>query len=143
VEANKRAPAELSNGWLARPRPESEHVGDSRLDQVSVGDGADAEDRASSELSALSQHRRTRIPQSTGRIPAVLWAVIIGGILTVLSACLFGSTNMPLHSLQVFAFSFLIALGLVSIGDINRPFQRWVQVSAFAFEGAQQSMQLP
>lgn len=103
-----------------------------------------AENRALAELSELAQYRRTRILQSTSRMPAVLWAVlIIGGILTVVSACLFGSTNEPLHSLQVFAFALLISLGLVAIGDINRPFQGWVHVNTFALERAQQNMQIP
>ncbi len=101
-----------------------------------------AEDHALTELSALSQYRRTRILQSSSRIPPVLWAVlIVGGILSIVSSCLFGSSNGSLHTVQVFAFSLLIALGLVSIGDINRPFQGWVHVSTFAFERAQQGMQ--
>ena len=103
-----------------------------------------AEDHALSELSALSQYRRTRILQSSSRMPTVLWALLIaGGILSIVSCCLFGSNNEALHSLQVFAFSFLIALALVAIGDINRPFQGWVHVGTVAFERAQQNMQLP
>lgn len=103
-----------------------------------------AADHALSALSLLTQYRRTRILQSTERLPTVLWGVlVIGGILSVASSCLFGSANETLHSLQVFAFSLLIALGLVAIGDINRPFQGSVHVSTFAFNRAQQNMQVP
>jgi hypothetical protein len=102
-----------------------------------------AVDHAVSALSSLTQYRRTRILQSTDRLPTVLWGVlIIGGILSVASSCLFGSANEALHSFQVFAFSLLIALGLVAIGDINRPFQGSVHVSTFAFSRAQQNMQI-
>lgn len=105
---------------------------------------ATAEDHALSELAALTQYRRTRILQSTYRLPTVLWVVLIaGGSLSVASSCLFGSANEILHSLQVFALSFLIVLGLVAIGDINRPFQGWVHVDTFAFTRAQQNMQIP
>lgn len=103
-----------------------------------------AQDHALYELSALTQHRRTRILQSTSRLPTVLWFVlIVGGVLTVASTCLFGSINSVLHSLQVLAFSLLIALGLVAIAQINRPFQGSVRVSNFAFVRAQDNMRMP
>jgi len=103
-----------------------------------------AQDHALYELSALTQHRRTRILQSTSRLPNVLWCVlVVGGILTVASACLFGSMNWLLHSLQVFAFSLLIALGLVATAQINRPFQGSVRVSSFAFVRALDNMRMP
>ena len=103
-----------------------------------------AQDHALYELSALTEHRRTRILQSTSRLPAVLWCVlIVGGALTIASACLFGSGNWILHTLQVFAFSLLIALGLVAIAEINRPFQGAVHVSNYAFLRAQDNMRMP
>ena len=53
-----------------------------------------AEDHALYELSALTEHRRTRILQSTSRLPTVLWCVlIVGGAVTIASSCLFGSAN--------------------------------------------------
>ncbi len=100
-----------------------------------------AEDHALSQLAALTQHRRTRILQSTDNLPTVLWGVlVVGGILSVASACLFGSANETLHSMQVFAFSLLITLGLVAIADINRPFQGTVHVHNFGFIRAEQNM---
>jgi hypothetical protein len=56
------------------------------------------------------------------------------------SSCMFGSGSTALHGLQVFAFSLLIALVLVAIADINRPFQGSVHVSDAAFRRAQQNM---
>jgi Protein of unknown function (DUF4239) len=103
-----------------------------------------AEDHALYELSALAEHRRTRILQSRSRLPMVLWFVlIVGGGVTVASSCLFGSGNKVLHTLQVFAFSLLIAMALVAIADINRPFQGSVHVSKYAFIRAQQNMTGP
>lgn len=103
-----------------------------------------AQDHAFTQLGALTRYRRTRILQSTATLPAVLWCVLISGaILTVASACLFGSSNAMLHALQVLAFSLLIAVSLVAIGDINRPFQGSVHVSTFAFTRAQENMRTP
>jgi hypothetical protein len=100
-----------------------------------------AEDHALYELSALTEHRRTRLLQSTSKLPDVLWFVlIIGGVVTVASACLFGSENVWLHGLQVLAFSLLISMGLVAIADIHRPFQGAVHVRDYAFKRAQDNM---
>jgi Protein of unknown function (DUF4239) len=100
-----------------------------------------AEDHAISELSALSEHRRIRLLQSHFRLPGVLWCVlIIGGMVTIASASMFGSANTMLHALQVFAFSLLVALVLVAVADIDRPFDGSVHVSDLAFRRALQAM---
>ncbi len=103
-----------------------------------------AEDHAISELSAMTEHRRTRVLQSASRLPAVLWWVlVVGGVVTVLSATMFGSANSWLHTIQVFTLSLLVSLALVSIGAIDRPFQGSVHVSDEAFRRAQRSMSHP
>ena len=100
-----------------------------------------AEDHSISELSELSEHRRIRLLQNDFRLPTVLWCVlIIGGVVTIASASMFGSANTFLHALQVFAFSLLIALALVAIADIDRPFQGSVHVTNSAFQRARQNM---
>ncbi len=102
-----------------------------------------AEDHALSQLSDLTQHRRTRVLQNASRLPGVLWCVlIIGGGLTITSSCLFGSESVRLHALQVFAFSLLISFCLVAIADINRPFQGDIHISDLAFRRAQINMQV-
>jgi hypothetical protein len=100
-----------------------------------------AEDHALYELSALSGYRRVRMVESASTIPGILWFVLItGGVVTIASSCLFGAANGALHFIQVAAFSLLIALVLVAIADINRPFQGSVHVSDFAFRRAQMDM---
>ena len=100
-----------------------------------------AEDHALYELSAMSEHRRLRQLQSSARLPAVLWFVlVIGGMVTIMSSCMFGAESSLLHGLQVFAFSLLIALVLVAVADINRPYQGTVHVSNAAFNRALQYM---
>ena len=100
-----------------------------------------AEDHALFELSQLTEHRHTRLLESAFRIPDVLWFVlVIGAVVTIASASMFGSANMPLHAMQVLFFSLLVALVLLAIADINRPFQGAVHVSTYAFQRAQQNM---
>jgi hypothetical protein len=100
-----------------------------------------AKDHAISELSELSEHRRMRVLQSAYKLPGVLWCVlIIGGAVTIASSSMFGSANTTLHRIQVFAFSLLVALVLVAIADIDRPFQGSVHVSNLAFQRALERM---
>lgn len=82
--------------------------------------------------------------QSISRLPGVLWCVLlVGGALTIVSSCMFGSQSVKLHALQIFAFSFLISLTLIAIADINRPFRGTIHVTDYAFIRAQQNMVAP
>ncbi len=100
-----------------------------------------AEDHALYELSALTEHRRTRLLQSAYQLPTIFWCVlIVGALLTIASAAMFGSAQPMLHAAQVFSFTLLITLVLLAISDVNLPFQGWVHVSDYAFRRAQQNM---
>ena len=101
-----------------------------------------AQELAKSELGSLAQRRMTRIRQGKSRLPNVLWCLLlVGGGLTIISSCTFGSDSVKLQSLQVVCFSVLISLSLVAIGNIHRPFQGLVHVRDYAFQRARQSMQ--
>ncbi len=103
-----------------------------------------AEDHALYELSALAGYRRIRLVQSDSRLPSVLWFVLlVGGVVTVASTCMFGAVNGALHVIQVSAFTLLISLSLAAIADINRPYQGSVHVSDYAFRRAQIDMKVP
>jgi len=100
-----------------------------------------AEDHALYELSALAGYRRIRLVESASRLPGVLWfLLLVGGVVTIASTCMFGASNGALHLIQVSAFTVLISLVLVAIADINRPFQGSVHVSDYAFRRAQMDM---
>ncbi len=149
--ARAYADAVINKDWPAMARNDSGQLESHALNQelwrilMSVKAAAPteltAEDHALYELSALAEHRRTRRLQSVSRLPAILWFVlIVGGIVTIMSSCMFGATNTRLHAIQVFFFSLLIALVLVAIADIDRPFQGVVHVSDAPFRRAQQNM---
>jgi hypothetical protein len=101
-------------------------------------------DHSLSELSSMTEHRRIRLLQSRQELPALLWAVlIVGGLVTVSSTCLFGVENFKLHVVQVFEISFLLSLMLVAIASINRPYQGDVHVGPGAFRYALETMNEP
>ncbi len=100
-----------------------------------------AEDHAISELSDMTTHRRTRLVQSTERLPAILWCVLlVGGLLTMLSVNIFNTVSPRLHVFQVLSFTLLITLVMLAIADVNRPFKGWVHVSSYPFVRAQENM---
>ena len=89
------------------------------------------------EISSIAEHRRIRQLQSETTLPGVLWTVlIVGGVLTLASACLFGSQNPILHMLQVVTLALMLSLSLVAIADVNRPFRSVVHVTPKGFENA-------
>jgi hypothetical protein len=90
-----------------------------------------------SEISSMTEHRRMRELQSQTKLPGILWTVLIlGGVLTTLSSCLFGTDNFKLHCVQVFSLTLLLSIVLVAIADIDRPFQGAVHVTPVGFERA-------
>lgn len=102
-----------------------------------------AEDHALSELSQLTEHRRTRLLECVYRLPTIFWGVLlVGAALTLISVVMFGSANPRLHALQVFSITLLITLTMLAIEDVNEPFRGWVSVSDYAFRRAQQTMRV-
>jgi Protein of unknown function (DUF4239) len=98
-------------------------------------------DHTFSELTELTEHRRMRQLQSESGLPGILWSVlIVGAVITISSACLFGTRSFSLHCLQVLGLSTLVALSLVAVAEIARPFQGSVRVNPDAFIEAQQSL---
>jgi hypothetical protein len=97
------------------------------------------------EISKMTEYRRVRRLGNESKLPGILWLLmILGGIITTLSSCLFGSENFKLHALQVFSLTLLLSLALVAIADIDRPFQGAVHVLPRGFERARETLsQLP
>ncbi len=97
-------------------------------------------EQAFSALTQMSEHRRLRQIESRIKLPGILWAVlVVGGVVVIGSACLFGCRNFALHFIHVFVLSFLLSLVLVSVAEIDRPFQGPVHVQPDAFVFAEQT----
>ena len=100
-----------------------------------------AEDHALSELSSLTQYRRTRLLQSVTRLPTIFWCVLwVGGILTVASASMIGWMSARLHAIQVCSLTLVVTLVMLAIADVDRPYQGWVHISDYPFRRAQENM---
>jgi hypothetical protein len=97
-------------------------------------------EQAFSTLSKMSEYRRLRQLESRMKLPGILWGIlVVGGVVVIGSACLFGCQNFTLHFALVFVLSLLLSLVLVSVAEIDRPFQGPVHVQPLAFEFAQRT----
>jgi amino acid transporter len=98
-------------------------------------------DHALSELTKLAEYRRSRELQVDSYLPDILWLVLVtGAIMTILSACLFASTNFHLHLIQLIMLTLMLVSVLIAIGDINHPFQGAVHVDPGGFERARDTL---
>ena len=94
------------------------------------------------ELRLLTEYRRIRLMQGREELPGILRVVLVaGGIITVAASCFFGVPSFRFHVLQVVVLSFLIALVLVAIADIDRPYQGNVIVRPDGFTLANRTFQ--
>jgi tetrahydromethanopterin S-methyltransferase subunit D len=87
------------------------------------------------QVERLADARRARLVQAEEGLPTVLWVVlIVGGIVVVGFAYIFGLENTGAQALMVVALAGVIALGLFTIGAMEHPFSGGARVSPEAFE---------
>jgi hypothetical protein len=87
------------------------------------------------QVQRLADARRTRLVAAEESIPAVLWVVlVVGGMVTVGFAYLFGLDNTWAHRLMVVSLAGVIALVLFTIGAMDHPFSGGARIGTGAFE---------
>jgi hypothetical protein len=87
------------------------------------------------QVQRLADARRTRLVAAEDSLPTVLWIVlIVGGIVVVGFAYLFGMENTGAHALMVVALAGVIALVLFTIAAMDHPFTGAARVGPEAFE---------
>jgi hypothetical protein len=87
------------------------------------------------QVQRLADARRTRLVAAEEGIPSVLWVVlVVGGIVAVGFAYLFGLANTWAHRLMVVSLAGVIALVLFTIGVLDHPFSGGARIETGAFE---------
>src|ERR671916_2616979 len=87
------------------------------------------------QVQRLADARRTRLVAAEEGIPSVLWVVlVVGGIVAVGFAYLFGLANTWAHRLMVVSLAGVIALVLFTIGVLDHPFSGGARIGTDAFE---------
>jgi uncharacterized protein DUF4239 len=86
-------------------------------------------------LNDVAEDRAQRITVAEEGQVSILWvAIILGGILTIGFALLFGVTNAPLHYVMVGGFAAVLALQILVILVLSHPFSGDVRVTPAPFE---------
>jgi hypothetical protein len=122
---------EVTHGWVL--------IDDIRehLQEVEPGSAAGEQLYAEGldQVQRLADARRTRLVAAEEGLPTVLWVVlIVGGIVVVGFAYLFGMENAGAHALMVVALAGVIALVLFTIAAMDHPFSGGARVGPEAFE---------
>ena len=90
----------------------------------------------------LDDNRQLRLLESHQGVPVILWIVlIVGGVLTVSFAFLFGMKAPWLHRLSIASLTVLVVLILYTIHLIEYPFTSDVRVPPAAFESVSDRME--
>lgn len=85
--------------------------------------------------STLGNARRQRVNESGNGIPSLLWvALIIGSVVTVGFALLFGVRNLWAHGAVMFSLALVEGSLLLLIFELNYPFAGAIRVHPEAFE---------
>jgi hypothetical protein len=86
-------------------------------------------------LHEVSDARLRRLDAAGEGIPDALWAaIIVGGLLTIGFALLFGAPNKQLHYLMIWGFTAVVMVQIFVILVMNYPFAGSVTVPPEAFE---------
>ena len=149
--AVKYADAAVNQEWPAMQRQQESHAGGVVLRQMwqtltaaepATSMESDSVSHLTSAMSNLAERRRLRQEQHENTLPGVLWVLlIVGGIATVVSACLLGNDKKWLHYCQVVALTFVVSMTLATIADLARPFEGAVAVAPTPLQRALVIMQ--
>lgn len=92
-------------------------------------------DDSLARLNDVAQSRAKRLSAAAEGPPAVLWAaIVVGGVVTIGFALLFGVPNERLHYLMVGMFAAVIALQVFTILALSFPYTGDTSVSPEPFE---------
>jgi hypothetical protein len=90
-------------------------------------------------ISTLQMRRAARIEDYESRLPGMMWAVlIVGGISVIASSCLLANEKRSTHCFHVISLTALIALALLTIADLDRPFEGATHVAPASFRAVRQ-----
>jgi hypothetical protein len=87
------------------------------------------------QLHSLGDARRERLLVSEQGLPPILWIVLIlGGVITVCFAYLFGLENTLVHVLMVAALALIISISLFTVSALDYPFNGDIRIHPAPYE---------
>lgn len=87
-----------------------------------------------SSMETLQACREARMEDYSGRLPPLLWSVLLfGAIVVVTASSLLGNESRRIHILHVVSLTVIISVSLLAISDLDRPFDGATRVDSTAF----------
>lgn len=87
-----------------------------------------------SALETLQTCREARMEDYSGHLPLMMWCVLLFGATAVVTgSTLLGNENKYIHGLHVVSLTVLISVSLLTISDLDRPFDGGTRVDSTAF----------
>ena len=97
-----------------------------------------ARDSVVRALETLQMRRNARVESYYGHLPFMLWSVLLFGASVVIAAsALLGNERQSIHLFHVISLTVLIAVTLLAISDLDRPFDGITRVDAGAILAVQ------
>lgn len=116
-------------------------VDDCRKDGSS---GEAARENIVGTLATLQACREARMEDYSGHLPLMMWCVLLFGATAVITAStLLGNENKYVHALHVASLTVLISVSLLTISDLDRPFDGGTRVDSSAFSTVLEAIQRP
>lgn len=85
-------------------------------------------------LANLQSYREARLEDYDGHLPVMMWSVLLfGAAAVILASTLLGNENKYIHALHIASLTILISVSLLTISDLDRPFDGGTRVEATAF----------
>ena len=95
-------------------------------------------------LETLQAGREARIEDYSGHLPLMMWCVLLFGATAVITAStLLGNENKYVHALHVASLTVLISVSLLTISDLDRPFDGGTRVDSTAFSTVLEAIERP
>jgi hypothetical protein len=92
-------------------------------------------------LESLQTSRDSRIEDANGHLPVIMWNVLIfGAVIVIGSSCLLGNEKHSVHCFHVASLTILIAVTLLAVLDLDRPFDGATRIAPVAFHVVQRDI---
>jgi hypothetical protein len=125
-ESSPRAQEILESTWQTLTRTEPQTAGEAAV----YGE-------ALARLDDIVKQRQLRLLASEAYIPAIFWAILLGGgLVTIGFACFFGMPNARTQAVMMGLMTAMIASALFLVVLLDRPFTGDLRVSSDAFNHA-------
>ncbi|MEG9430909.1 bestrophin-like domain [Terriglobus sp. ADX1] len=149
-QSNAYLEAVINKEWSAMQEHRTDRSGEmvlrdmwSTLGSCGAHDSITVRGNVVEALSALQIRRDARVQDFEGRLPVIMWDVLLfGGVILITASCLLCNERRWVHLFHVTSLTVLVVMSLLAIADLDRPFEGATHIDASAFRTVQGDLQI-